>query len=135
MTKRYSHGLQLQGNYTYSKELANGANNDTTYGAGGAGGAFIVNDLYNTDLNKQLSGYSRPNRLVISGSYTVPKPFFTSNKIVSQTIKDWQLGAVMQYQSGALMELPFSLNGIEGQLERQTTTPWDLYGSPGRLSL
>ena len=128
MTKRYSHGLQLQGSYTYSKELENGANNDTTYATGTFGSGAIINDTYNTDLNKQLSSYSQPNQLVISGSYTVPKPFFTDNKILVQTLKDWQLGAVMRYQSGALLEMPTSLNGIEGQLQRGFTgsTTWDL---------
>ncbi len=142
MTKRFSHGFQAQGSYTYSKELQRGVNNDSTYGAGTV--SNLINDNYNTDLNKGLSGYSRPNQLVFSGSYTVPKPPFTSNRIVTQVVKDWQLGAVLRYQSGALLEAPTSLNGLEAQLDRTGVTgnypsgltPWNLTnGDAGLISV
>jgi len=116
VTKRYSHGLQMQGSYTYSKELSLGANSDTAYLTSGA---TEVNDVYNRGINKQLSPFSQPNRLVVSGTYTVPSPPFTDNKIVKQVMKDWQLGAVTQYQSGALIQVPSSLNNVDAQLARQ----------------
>jgi hypothetical protein len=55
---------------------------------------------------------------VISGTYTVPKPKFTDNKILSNIVKDWQIGAVTRYQSGALMALPTSQNNLFNQLGR-----------------
>jgi Carboxypeptidase regulatory-like domain len=118
VTKRFSHGLQAQGSYTYSKNLVLGANNNSTYAAGALGSEPVTTDIYNTDLNKQLSSYSRPNQLVFSGTYVLPKPWFTDNKIVSQVLKDWQIGAVLRYQSGALLGVPSSLNGIETELDR-----------------
>jgi hypothetical protein len=145
MTKRFSHGLSAQGSYTFSKELENGVNNYATYATGGAGGAVLINDNYNTKLNKGLSGYSRPNQLVFSGSYTIPKPTFSvlQNKYVSQVVRDWQIGAVLRYQSGALLEAPTSLNGIEGQLDRSGgsgaynggLTPWNLVAGNNNLML
>jgi hypothetical protein len=137
MTKRFSHGFAGQGSYTYSKELSLGANSDTAYLTSGA---TAVNDVYNRDTNKQLSPFSRPNQLVFSGNYTVPKPFFTDNKIVSQVVRDWQLGAVLRYQSGALMEVPSSLNNIFAQLARGggffsgATTFWN-FASGGDANL
>jgi hypothetical protein len=119
VTKRYSHGLQAQGSYTYSKELQNGANNYNDYGAGNGINPTIV-DNYNTFGSKQLSDYDRPNALVFSGSYLVPKPWFTDNKMVSEVLRDWQLGAVLRYQSGALLVSPSSLNGLESELDRTT---------------
>ena len=70
--------------------------------------------------NKQLTDYGRPNALVFSGNYIIPKPPFTDKKIIQQVVKDWQLGAVLRYQSGALLVSPSSLNGLEGQLDRTT---------------
>ncbi len=139
MTKRYSHGLQAQGSYTYSKELSLGANSDSAYLTSGA---TVVNDVYNRNTNKQLSPFSRPNQLVFSGTYTVPKPSFTDNRIISQVVKDWQLGAVLRYQSGALIQVPSSLNNIFAQLDRSgaffsgATTNWNFTnGNTGLLSV
>jgi hypothetical protein len=115
LTKRFSHGLDAQGSYTYQKELSMGANSDTAFLTSGP---TVVNDVYNRDTNKQLSPFSRPNQLVISGTYTVPKPSFVGNKIVQNVIKDWQLGTVLKYQSGALIQVPNSLNNVFSQLGR-----------------
>jgi hypothetical protein len=41
-----------------------------------------------------------------------------SMKVVSQTLRDWQIGVVMQYQSGALIQAPQSNNGLYAQLNR-----------------
>jgi hypothetical protein len=115
MTKRYSHGLSAQGSYTYSKELSLGTNSNTPYLTADPS---VINDIYNRSTSKQLSPFSRPNQLVFSGNYTVPKPVFTDNKYVTKVLRDWQLGAVLRYQSGALMQVPSSLNNIFAQLDR-----------------
>jgi hypothetical protein len=117
VTKRFSHGLQAQGSYTYSKELSLGANSDTAYLTSAP---TVVNDVYNRNTNKELSPFSHPNQLVFSGSYIVPKPSFgvLQNRFVSQVVRDWQLGAVLRYQSGALIQVPNSLNNIFPQLAR-----------------
>ncbi len=39
-------------------------------------------------------------------------------KAVSQVARDWQLGAVLRYQSGALIGDPTSLNQLTTQLAR-----------------
>ncbi len=117
-TKRYSHGLDISSNFTYGKEESLGTNADSAYA--GVPATTTVNDVMNRDTNKQLSPLSRPFKLVISGTYTTPrtKGSGMAMKAVSQAVRDWQIGAVFQYQSGALIALPSSLNQLFAQLNR-----------------
>jgi hypothetical protein len=46
-------------------------------------------------------------------------------KVLSQVVKDWQLGWVLRYQNGALIQTPFSNNQLNAQLERATPTFWN----------
>ena len=116
VTKRYSHGLQAQGNFTWAKGEALGASTDSTY--------FLANtsqtDIYNIGINKQLNTYVRPLAMTITFSYVTPKIAATgfAMKAVSQAARDWQLGAVLRYQSGALIGDPSSLNLLTTQLGR-----------------
>ncbi len=133
MTKRFSHGFQATGSYVYSKALALGAINSVSLGTGSASPTTI--DIYNPETSKQLNPYNPPNQLVFSGVYTVPKPGFTDNKVVRQVVKDWQLGAVLRYQSGALLGNPTSLNGLTGELDRGPygTNYWNLVNGDTNL--
>jgi hypothetical protein len=117
-TKRYSHGLDMTGNFTYGKEESLGTNADSAYA--GVPATTTVNDVMNRDTNKQLSPLSRPFKIVISGTYTTPrtKGDGMAMKVVSQAVRDWQIGAVLQYQSGALITMPSSLNQLFTQLNR-----------------
>jgi hypothetical protein len=115
-TKRYSHGLDMQASYTYGKELSLGANSDTGYL--GVPATTRINDVFNRDQNKQWSPLSQPHRLVISGTYTTPAMASTgmATKWMSQTLRDWQIGVVLQYQSGSLIQVPNSNNALFSQL-------------------
>jgi hypothetical protein len=118
VTKRYSHGLDMQGSFTYAKEESLGANSDTGYL--GVPATTRINDVFNRDSNKQLSPLSQPIRLVISGTYTTPRTGGDgmAMKALSQVVRDWQLGVVLQYQSGQLMQVPQSNNALFSQLNR-----------------
>jgi hypothetical protein len=127
VTKRYSHGLDIQGSFVYSKELALGVNSDTPYFT-----AFppVYNDVFNRDTNKQLSGFSQPFQLTISGSYITPKTPGDGRamRMLSHVLRDWQIAAVMKYQSGPLIAVPGSANGLINQLGRSAfgTTLYNL---------
>ena len=41
-----------------------------------------------------------------------------AKKVVSHAVKDWQIGGVLSYQSGALLSVPSSNNNLFGQLNR-----------------
>jgi hypothetical protein len=133
VTKRYSHGLQAQGNFTWAKGEALGASTDSTY--------FLANttqtDIYNIGINKQLNTYVRPLAMTITFSYVTPKISATgfAMKAISQVARDWQLGAVLRYQSGALLGNPSSLNSLTSQLGRGAFggNLWNLTGQPQYL--
>jgi hypothetical protein len=120
ITKRFSHGLQAQGLFTWAKGLVNGTSVDTTYFISSP----LINDVYNHDQHKQLNQYVRPLATVISLSYTTPKLEASSAglKVASYVLRDWQLGALLRYQSGALISVPFSNNQLMAQLARPGQT-------------
>jgi Carboxypeptidase regulatory-like domain len=116
-TKRFSHGLQASGNFTWAKGDAIGAASDSTYFLTGQATAT---DIYNFGINKQLNQYVRPLATTITFTYTTPKLEApgAGMKVVSHVLRDWQLGAVLRYQSGALLGDPASLNNIATQMAR-----------------
>jgi hypothetical protein len=129
-TKRFSHGLSTEASFVWSKALVNGTGAET--------GQFVAgipqfNDIFNYGQNKQLNQLTRPYATVISGSYTTPG--FASDskgmKVLSQVVKDWQIGFLLRYQSGALISSPRSNNGLSAQLKRLDSTYYNYVpGSP-----
>jgi hypothetical protein len=120
VTKRYSHGFQADGNFTWAHAMVIGSASDSTFFLGQQA---VTTDIYNYNNQKQLNQYVRPLAMTITFSYTTPK-FSAENralKAVSHVARDWQLGAVLRYQSGLLIGLPTSLNQITNQLARGAT--------------
>src|SRR5215472_12595571 len=117
VTKRYSHGLDVQAAFTWQKELTNGVTSDTSYFTPGT---VLINDVFNHGLNKQISDLSRPFLLVISFNYTTPKLKTDSKqlKALSWVARDWVFGGVLRYQSGVLIPTPPSSNNLFTQLAR-----------------
>lgn len=116
VTQRYWHGLDISANYTYGKELSLGANSDTGYL--GVPATTRINDVFNRAQNKQWSPISQPHRFVFSGTYTTPAMSYTGTamRLASLALRDWQIGAVLQYQSGAMLQVPNSNNSLFNQL-------------------
>ncbi len=96
VTKRFSHGLQANYAFTWSKELQLGTESET-------GGGYI-NDVFNRDTNKQLAGFDRPLVSVISLTYSTPK--LQIQKYARAALSDWTVGTVLQYASGFLIPVP-----------------------------
>jgi hypothetical protein len=103
--------------YTFAKELTNGANSDTSYLTPNPP---LINDVFNRAQAKQLSSFGRPHALVISFNYVTPKLPGSSgaSKIASAIVNDWSIGGVLRYQSGELVRVPASNNGLLTQLGR-----------------
>src|SRR6185295_13496965 len=136
VTKRYSHGLQADGNFTWAKGSVIGSASDSTYFLTGQA---LATDIFNFANNKQLNQYVRPLALTIAFTYTTPKLTASGAgmKVLSHAVRDWQAGVVVRLQSGALMGNPTSLNQLTTQLARATqnfgpggTTFWNLTGKP-----
>jgi Carboxypeptidase regulatory-like domain len=127
VTKRFSHGLSVQGSFVWSKALVNGTGSEEG-GITTLQGVPIYNDIYNYGINKQLNQLVRPEAAVISGSYVTPKlPSADTGgmKVLSQVVRDWQLGWVLRYQNGALIQAPYSNNQLNLQLGRTAPTFWN----------
>jgi hypothetical protein len=101
LTKRFSHGLDMQASFTWAKELSlgNGAS------AGGALGGGI-NDMFNRANQKSLSTGSRPLMLVTSFGYQTPR--LTANKLIRAATGDWIFNGILTYRSGSLISVPGS---------------------------
>jgi len=136
VTKRYSHGFQADGNFTWAKGSVIGSASDSTFFLGQQA---VTTDIYNFNNNKQLNQYVRPLVMVITFSYTTPK-FTASSRamnILSHVARDWQLASVLRYQSGLPIGEPTSLNLLTNQLARGGTAFgnsgqnfWNLTGQP-----
>jgi hypothetical protein len=96
LTKRYSHGLTLNTNYTYSKNLD----------------LMSSPDIFNRSLGKNLSTNDLPHQFRLSAEYRTPRVkggnAFLSNKVVSMVLGDWAIGSYLQYQSAQLLARPNS---------------------------
>ena len=92
--KRFSHGLTLNANYTYSKNLA----------------LIGTPDPFNRNLGKNLSPYDIPHQLRLSAQYEVPR--FASgifgSKLLGHIVSGWGTGWYLNYQSASLVGLPTS---------------------------
>jgi hypothetical protein len=86
VNKHFSHGLQFQGSYTYSKSL--------DYNSLSTGESLFLQNAYNPRGDYGLSEFDVRNRLVLSGFYELP---FQANRLVS----GWQFGITQQAQTGS----------------------------------
>ena len=139
VTKRLSKGLSLDSAFTWQKELNLGVGADTTYLTPAPN---LINDVYNRNLNKQISGFSRPFVLVTSFHYTTPRLAEQggASKALSWAARDWNIAGVLRYQSGEVLRVPASNNQLLAQLARGPsnnpaiwgggTTFWNRTGQP-----
>jgi len=126
-TKRFSHGLSAQVAYTWQKELTNGTNANTAYLTPSPP---LINDVFNRDQNKQISGFSFPQMIVISFSYTTPKLQADGKgmKALSWVLRDWAYSGVLRYQSGQILQSPPSANNLLTYMQRGPTNNPAVWG-------
>lgn len=105
LTKRFSHGLNLQSAFTWQKEL-------TTAESG------PINDVFNRANQKDISQYSLPFVWATSVTYQFPFDTLTTNKVVKSVVGGWTAGGLMRYQSGFPILAPCSNNGLNSDLLR-----------------
>ncbi len=92
-TKRFSHGLQATGTFTWSKALISTRENFWDP-------ASSSKTYQNTD---------QPYLFNANILYTVPK-FFENRRALSLATRDWQVGVFLQYASGLPLTPPTSVN-------------------------
>jgi Carboxypeptidase regulatory-like domain/TonB dependent receptor len=101
LQKRYSHGLQLQANYTYSKFEDNA---ESYIELAGYPGDNTFTDYYNPKSRWGLSGNDIRHRLIVSGVYELPfghgKRFAPGSAILEQVIGGWSFGTIAELHTG-----------------------------------
>jgi len=119
VTKRYSHGLDVTGSFSYQKQQALGAEEDFSFFQAVS---VQVNDIMNRAQNKYLSGFDQPFLLVIAANYKTPR-FKSSSRgfrALSWVTADWTLATVLRYGSGLPIRVPASNNALTSVLFRPT---------------
>jgi hypothetical protein len=121
VTKRLSQGLDFVVTYTYSKTLSLGAEENNNYGSVVNP---IINNVFNRQGNKTLSGLDQPHSLMIAGTYNVPGLFKGAsgfaNKALSWITSDWQIGGVLHYASGFPFRVPAATTNLNSLIFQST---------------
>src|SRR5581483_6578730 len=93
-TKRFSHGLQASGAYTWGKGFTRPT----------------PQDFFNPDANPWALQQIPPQTLTFNFTYTIPKfnAERSATKIVNQITRDWEFGFFASYQSGIFLTPPNS---------------------------
>ena len=117
VTKRLSRGLQFETSYTWSKSLDTNSLNSS---------GFTVQNSYDIAGEYGPSDFDARHRFVVSAIYDLP---FTGHALV----RDWQVAAVVQAQSGNPVNVVTStagLNGLPNTVRPDVVGPIRIIGSP-----
>jgi hypothetical protein len=120
LVKRFSHGLDFQSSFTWSKAFAMGTEGDISTLSPVTP---ATNDVFNRPQNRYISGLDQPFLFVFAGNYTTPKlqgHGVLGNKVLSWIARDWQYGAVLRYGAGLPILSPLASNGLSQILFRGT---------------
>ena len=118
-TKRLSRGFQFNASYTFSKSIDYNSLNSQ---------GVIVQNSFDLRNSRGLSDFDARHRFVFSGIYEVP---FHGNQLV----EGWQLGAIVQSQSGNPVNIVVNnatFTGVNNTLRPDVTGPIAILGTPNR---
>ncbi len=123
--KRYSHGLNFVGSYTFSKLTDDSSAGFNTW----LGNAAGIQDPTNLRGEHSIGGSDTPQRIVFGWSYELPigrgrKLGNNWGKVTNVLIGGWQLNGFVTYQSGNPVPL-YSFNSLADGAQRP-----NLQGNP-----
>ncbi|HLJ13076.1 MAG TPA: carboxypeptidase regulatory-like domain-containing protein [Bryobacteraceae bacterium] len=96
LDKRFSHGLVIDGNFTWSKTIDQ---SDSLASGGGAVNQPWSNPTrYNLAQFRGPAGYDIPLRLVLSGIYEIPGK--TSSRVANAVLANWSVSAIASFDNG-----------------------------------
>jgi hypothetical protein len=135
-TRQFAHGLQLNANYTWSKQFGASRYNAETnqnYGDGNNVSAAYWPNLTpeRRYLNRQLTTSDLPHRLTINGVYQLPfgrgKLINTDSKILNAIVGGWSLAGSTILQSGFIAPLTGGVtNSLNGLPDRVPGVPLEV---------
>jgi hypothetical protein len=113
--RKLSHGLQLQGNYTFAKVLSNS-------GISGSQSQLDVDlDLRNPGYSRSRASYDIRHTLHFNGVYEIPIGSgrrWVSHGILGKVLEGWQTGALWTSRSGA----PITITSGRSTVSRNSGT-------------
>ena len=122
LQKRYAHGITVLANYTISKSV-----DIASYGS--VEGNSTGPDPFNWRVNRGLSDFDIPQRLVISGIWELPQ-FRGHGALLRKTLGGWQNNFIFNGESGTpftvLSGVDNALTGVGGNFADLTGTDWRL---------
>ena len=86
LQKRFSHGLQFQAAYTFSKSIDDGSTFEETL------------NPFNFAASRALSLFNSKQRFVVSYDWELPIP--KREGFVGRLVNDWEVSGITQFQSG-----------------------------------
>lgn len=102
LNKRFSHGLQFQASYTFSRDLS------TAYGSTtGPNGGDAVGNQDDPASRYGPDDFIREHRFVVNYTYELPSPH-TKSTFVHQALGGWMLAGVTTIQSGHLLTITYT---------------------------
>jgi hypothetical protein len=104
--KRFSRGLQFQGSYIFTKNLADNAGYDPVYFTGEAGGT--ISNQFHPGLDYGNVSFSHRHRFLATFLYELPigrdKLFArNANRVLDRVIGGWEVAGVIVAQTGPYM--------------------------------
>jgi hypothetical protein len=124
LDKRFAHGFNLLANYTFSKSIDNAS---YSYVGGNDGGP----DPLNLRVNRAVSDFDAPHRLVVSGVWELPK-LQGQNVIVRELLGGWQNNGIFTIRSGnpdtVVSGIDTNVDGVGGDFADYTYTGWKVSG-------
>ena len=109
LKRQLSHGVYVQGAYTWSKAMTSVTGGDGTNGVfeGGSGNS---NDPNNRHARWGPAGFDRTNRLVVAYTWALPG-WKSGNSFERVVTSGWKLNGTTTFQSGKPMIFTDSTNG------------------------
>ena len=93
LNQRLSHGLRVQGSYTFAKSLATDVTSTT-----GPNGGQAIGDQNNPNQRYGPDQFIRKHRLIVNYTYDLPGP--KDNGALKQALGGWTVAGVTTLQSG-----------------------------------
>ena len=112
MNKRFSHGLQIQAGYVFSKALGDYDGNQQSQ-------VTSFNTLRNEGLSKQLLSFDRTNVWRVSGVYALPfgprhALLSSTHGVLARLVEQWQMSMIFTKSSGSPTNFGVTGNTFNG---------------------
>ena len=124
--KRMSHGLQLQGSFTWGKSID--SNSGVIAGDTFTGNAIGSLQWFDLHATRGLSDYNIGRVFVVNGTWDLPT-LKSAPAVLGWVANGWELGGIFKVSDGPPFTPTFGTDG--DPLGLNSTDPWDF---PGRLT-